>query len=216
MFGITDIATYVIGVVIIVLLPGPNSMFVLSVAARDGVRAGYRAACGVFVGDFILMLLSAAGVASLLRVYPQLFFALKWAGAAYLAWLGLSLLRGAWRTWHREAQPAATAPLAEPATARPFQRALAISLLNPKAILFFMSFFIQFVDRSYPYPALSFAALGAIVQIASFAYLSTLIFAGHRLAAAFRARRRLSAGATGGVGALFLSFSARLATAVAN
>ncbi|HZG32663.1 MAG TPA: hypothetical protein VEZ59_05270, partial [Sphingopyxis sp.] len=63
---------------------------------------------------------------------------------------------------------------------------------------------------------LSFATLGAIVQIASFAYLSTLIFAGHRLAVAFRARRRLSAGATGGVGALFLSFSARLATAVAN
>lgn len=215
MLGITDIATYVIGVVIIVLLPGPNSMFVLSVAARDGVRAGYRAACGVFVGDFILMLLAAAGVASLLRAYPQLFFALKWAGAAYLGWLGLAMLRAAWRTWHRESQPPSAA-LAEPATARPFRRALAISLLNPKAILFFMSFFIQFVDRSYPYPVLSFATLGAIVQIASFAYLSTLILAGNRLAAAFRARRRLSAGATGGVGALFLSFSARLATAAAN
>src|SRR3546814_6017345 len=78
MMGITDITTYIVGVVVIVLLPGPNSMFVLSVAARDGVRRGYRAALGVFVGDLVLMVLAAAGVASLLRAYPQLFFALKW------------------------------------------------------------------------------------------------------------------------------------------
>ncbi|MGH8445468.1 MAG: leucine efflux protein LeuE [Solimonas sp.] len=215
MLGITDIATYVIGVVIIVLLPGPNSMFVLSVAARDGVRAGYRAAGGVFVGDLVLMVLAAAGVASLLRAYPQLFFMLKWAGAGYLAWLGLNMLRSAWRTWHRDPAVIAAQAAALP-TVRPFRRALTISLLNPKAILFFLSFFIQFVDRSYPYPALSFAVLGSIAQAASFLYLSTLIFSGHRLAAAFRSRRRLSAGATGGVGALFLSFSARLATAAAT
>jgi leucine efflux protein len=215
MLGITDITTYVIGVVVIVLLPGPNSMFVLSVAARDGVRTGYRAACGVFVGDLVLMVLAAAGVASLLRAYPQLFFALKWAGAAYLAWLGIGMLRTAWQMWRRDPQSQAT-PYLPPPAPRPFRRALAISLLNPKAILFFMSFFIQFVDRGYAHPALSFAVLGAIAQIASFLYLSTLILSGHRLAAAFRARRRLSAGATGGVGALFLSFSARLATAVAN
>src|SRR3546814_8325718 len=79
MMGITDITTYIVGVVVIVLLPGPNSMFVLSVAARDGVRRGYRAALGVFVGDLVLMVLAAAGVASLLRAYPRLFFALKWA-----------------------------------------------------------------------------------------------------------------------------------------
>ncbi|NGY06134.1 leucine efflux protein LeuE [Solimonas terrae] len=211
MFGITDITTYIIGVVVIVLLPGPNSMFVLSVAARDGVRRGYRAALGVFVGDLVLMVLASAGVASLLRAYPSLFFALKWAGAAYLAWLGINMLRSAWLGWRRDPDAAPLAPMVS--TRDPFHRALTISLLNPKAILFFLSFFIQFVDRGYPHPALSFAVLGTIAQIASFTYLSTLILFGHRLAAAFRARRRLSAGATGGVGALFLSFSARLATA---
>lgn len=212
MLGITDITTYVIGVVIIVLLPGPNSMFVLSVAARDGVRRGYRAALGVFVGDLVLMVLAAAGVASLLRAYPPLFFALKWAGAAYLAWLGASMLIAAWRGWHRD--PSVLVPdLKAVPVSDPLRRALTISLLNPKAILFFLSFFIQFVDRHAPYPLLSFAVLGAIAQLASFTYLTTLILCGHRLSAAFRARRRLSAGATGGVGALFLSFSARLATA---
>lgn len=216
MFGVTDITTYVLGVVIIVLLPGPNSMFVLSVAGRCGVAAGYRAACGVFVGDLLLMLAAAAGMASLLQAYPQLFGVLKLAGAAYLAWLGIGLLRSAWRDWHhRSAAPGEPAP-APASTARPFARALAISLLNPKAILFFVSFFIQFVDRSYAHPALTYAVLGGVVQLASFSYLSALIFAGHRLAAKLRARRRVSASANGGVGALFLTFSARLATAAAG
>ncbi|MFP3616156.1 LysE family transporter, partial [Paraburkholderia sp. SIMBA_050] len=71
--GITDIWTYVFGVIFIILLPGPNSMYVLSLAAQRGVKAGYRAACGVFVGDTVLMVLSAAGVASLLKANPLLF-----------------------------------------------------------------------------------------------------------------------------------------------
>ncbi|NKF22630.1 leucine efflux protein LeuE [Solimonas marina] len=212
MLGITDITTYLLGVVVIVLLPGPNSMFVLSVAARSGVRRGYRAALGVFIGDALLMVLAAAGVASLLRAYPELFFGLKWAGAAYLAWLGANMLIAAWRGWRRDpAEVVASLPAAP--VRDPLRRALTISLLNPKAILFFLSFFIQFVDRQYAHPALSFFVLGLIAQCVSFVYLSTLILFGHRLAATFRARRRLSAGATGGVGALFLSFSARLATA---
>ncbi len=221
MFGITDLATYVIGVVFIVLLPGPNSLFVLGAAAQRGVRQGYRAACGVFLGDLILMVLAVAGVASLLRAHPGLFTAVKYAGAGYLAWLGVTLLRSAWHNGFRANSPQFTgAASGSVDTAAmvgdPFRRALTISLLNPKAILFFVSFFIQFVDRSYPYPALSFAVLGAIVQFFSFLYLSVLILAGHRLAAGFRARRRLAAGATGGVGALFLTFSARLATATAG
>ncbi|TJY62165.1 leucine efflux protein LeuE [Sinimarinibacterium sp. CAU 1509] len=215
MFGVTDITTYVIGVVIIVLLPGPNSMFVLSVAGRGGVAAGYRAACGVFVGDLVLMLAAAAGMASVLQAYPGLFGVFKLAGAAYLAWLGIGLLRSAWHSWHHgaEAQAIPARPLS---MTRPFTRALTISLLNPKAILFFVSFFIQFVDRSYAHPALTYAVLGGIVQLASFSYLTALIFAGHRLAAKLRARHRMSAGANGGVGALFLTFSARLATAAAG
>lgn len=215
MFGVTDLATYVLGAVVIVLLPGPNSLFVLSVAARRGVRVGYRAACGVFVGDAVLMIAAAAGMASLLKAWPTLFFALKYAGAAYLAWLGAGMLLGAWRGWRTPQAADQHAPVEPQAVTQPFTRALTISLMNPKAILFFMSFFIQFVDPAYAHPVLSFAILGGIVQILSFLYLSTLILAGHRLAAAFRARRRLAAGASGGVGTLFLMFSAKLATATA-
>jgi leucine efflux protein len=208
MLGVTDIWTYVLGTVAIILLPGPNSMYVLSTAATRGVRKGYQAACGVFLGDAILMIASAAGVASLLRAFPPLFLVLKYAGAAYLAYLGIRMVIGALR------RPAPVDPsdVAPPADG-PFRRAFTISLMNPKAILFFVSFFIQFVDPGYAYPAITFTVLGAIVQLCSFLYLTALIFAGSWLAAAFRRRRRLARVGASAVGALFLGFSLRLATA---
>ncbi|WP_018219050.1 leucine efflux protein LeuE [Salinispora vitiensis] len=213
--GITDIWTYVLGTVAIIMLPGPNSLFVLSTAASRGVATGYRAASAVFVGDGVLMILSAAGVASLLQAYPPLFLVIKYAGAAYLGYLGLGMLRGAWQRWRTRHDPVAPRPLdAEDPTPQrsPFRRALVISLLNPKAILFFVSFFIQFVDPHYPWPALSFLLLGSIAQLISALFLTVLIFAGTFLAAQFRQRRRLAAGATTTVGALFLGFSLKLAT----
>lgn len=212
MFGITDLTAYLIGTTVIILLPGPNSLFVLSVAARQGVRDGYRAAAGVMVGDAALMLLSVLGVAALAKTHPTAYLALRLAGAAYLAWLGLGLLRAAVAAWRHADAPAAVlpAPAREP---RPFRRTLGICLTNPKAILFFVSFFIQFVDPAYPHPALSFLVLGLILQCISLSYLSLLIFAGSRLAARFAAHRRLAAGGTGFAGLLFMAFGAKLATA---
>jgi leucine efflux protein len=208
-YGITDVLTYVAGTIFIVLLPGPNSLYVMSVAAREGVGPGYRAALGVFLGDAILMVFAALGAASLLQATPALFAVVKFAGASYLAWLGFGLLRAAAATWRgigAEAKPARATDVS-----RPFRVALMVSLVNPKAILFFVSFFVQFVDPAYSRPALSFAILGAILQAFSFAYLSVLIVAGSRLASQLRRRRRLSAMATGGVGGLFIGFGARLA-----
>lgn len=210
-YGITDLGTFVLGTIFIVLLPGPNSLYVMTVASRLGIAAGYRGALGIFLGDFILMVLSATGAASLLQTTPALFMLIKYAGAAYLAWMGFGLIRAALAMWrHPAADQAPPAPLD---ASRPFRTALIISLMNPKAILFFVSFFIQFVDPAYPLPALSFAILGLIVQICSLAYLSLLIFGGAKLADAFRRRRRTSATATGAVGGLFIGFSAKLAGA---
>ncbi|MFI6039872.1 leucine efflux protein LeuE [Streptomyces sp. NPDC051315] len=215
MFGVIDLPTYLAGLVLIVLLPGPNSLYVLSVAARRGVRAGYTAAAGVWCGDTVLMTLSAAGVASLLQGNAVLFGIVQYAGAGYLTWLAVGMLRAAWGMWRerRSAEPA-VAEAAVP-DERPFRRALVISLFNPKAILFFVAFFVQFVDPGYAHPALSFVVLGAFAQLASFLYLSALIFGGTKLAASFRRRRRLAAGATSAAGALFLGFAVKLSLASA-
>ena len=221
MLGITHLWTYVVGTALIILLPGPNSIFVLSTAARRGVRHGYAAACGVFLGDATIMALSAAGVASLLRGEPILFDIVKYAGAVYLCYIGYGLIRGAWRRHHAPAVPASgndnavtePADVPMPVERGAFRRALTVSLLNPKAILFFISFFIQFVNPDYPYPAISFLALGTIAEIFSFLYLTTLIFTGSYLAAQFRRRRKLARGLTTGVAAVFIGFAVKLATA---
>ncbi|MET8409314.1 leucine efflux protein LeuE [Streptomyces sp. NPDC005195] len=214
MLGVIDLPTYLAGLVLIVLLPGPNSLYVLSVAARRGVRTGYRAAAGVWCGDTVLMTLSAAGVASLLQGNAVLFGIVKYAGAGYLTWLAFGMLRAAWTMWRTRRERVEEELPAQSATEeRPFRRALVISLFNPKAILFFVAFFVQFVDPGYAYPALSFVVLGAFAQLASFLYLTALIFGGTRLAAAFRRRRRLSAGATTAAGALFLGFAVKLTLA---
>jgi leucine efflux protein len=214
-FGITDFWTFLFGTIFIVLLPGPNSLYVLSVAAQRGIREGYRGACGVFLGDLILMVLSAGGVASLLKASPALFYVVKYIGAAYLGWIGLQMLRNCWRSLRAGATAAAatTAATAPVRGSNPFRKALVISLMNPKAILFFISFFIQFVDPQFSSPLLSFGLLGLVCEVTSFAYLTAIIFVGARLAAAFRRRRRLAAGMSGGVGALFIGFGAKLATA---
>ncbi|CCK27908.1 putative membrane protein [Streptomyces davaonensis JCM 4913] len=213
MFGVIDLPTYLAGLILIVLLPGPNSLYVLSVAARKGVRAGYTAAAGVFCGDTVLMTLSAAGVASLLQTNAVLFGIVKYAGAGYLTWLAVGMLRAAWGMWRARRESALEETSAPAPDERPYRRAFVVSLLNPKAILFFVAFFVQFVDPGYAYPALSFVVLGVLAQIASALYLSALIFGGTRLSAAFRRRKRLSAGATSAAGALFLGFAVKLSLA---
>ena len=272
MLGTVNLPEYVAGAGLIILLPGPNSLYVLSVAARRGVRTGYRAACGVFLGDSTLIMLTSLGAASLLTRSPLAFGAVKYLGAAYLAVLGVGMLRSAVRslrqrraqlreardsggaqdsgtqdggtqdgstqgngakedavlarTMHAAVHPdaaasqAADASGAEPETGaganageRPFRRALVVSLLNPKAILFFLAFFTQFVDPAYPHPVVPFAVLAVIIQAFSVLYLSALILGGDRLASALRRRRRLASCMTGGVGTLFLGFAAKLATA---
>jgi len=188
MLGITDLTTYILGTIFIILLPGPNSMYVLSVAAQRGARAGFAGAAGVFTGDLILMTLAATGAAGLLQTNPALFAIVKYLGGGYLAWIGLNMLKGGWQAWRRAGQPQAAGDVRPVDAANPFRKALLISLMNPKAILFFVSCF-------------------------SLLYLTMIILAGSHLADAFRRRRRLSAAMGGSVGAMFIGFGAKLAAA---
>lgn len=216
MYGITDLATFVLGTIFIVLLPGPNSLYVMTVASRQGIGPGYWGALGIFVGDALLMLAAATGAASALKAMPWLFDGLKTAGALYLGWIGLQLCRGAWKRWNASAPLVAGSPQAEttgPSASRPFRTALLISLMNPKAILFFVSFFIQFVSPDYEQPWLSFLILGTIVQCVSAIYLSALIFVGAQWVRAVGRHRWGSTLGMGLAGLLFLGFAFKLGLA---
>jgi leucine efflux protein len=212
-YGVTDWVTYVMGAIGIILLPGPNSLYVLSVATGRGVREGFRSAGGVFVGDSILLLLVALGAAGLLHTQPALFAVVKYAGAAYLVWVGVGLFGAAWRRFRAGHANPVDADTSAANLQQPFRRALIISLLNPKAIVFLLSFFVQFIDPAYPNPAVPFLILAAILMAFSGIYLSVLIVAGAQMASGFRRRQRLSAALSGAVGALFIWFGSKLATA---
>ena len=213
MFGITDLTTYIIGTILIVLLPGPNSIYVMTIASRYGVKAGYIGALGVYTGDMILIILTALGAASLLHTFPWLFVLLKVIGAVYLSYLGIKLLMAADTTWKATVAPEQIQQKQESLKQpHPFRTALTISILNPKAILFYLSFFVQFVDPIYPYPMLTFTALAVVLQIISMSYLTVLIFSGVKLASFFSYRYKLTACCVASVGLLFCGFGLKLAT----
>ena len=212
MFGITDLTAYIIGSIIIILLPGPNSLYCLSVAAAHGVRKGYRAVAGIFVGDSILMLVTVLGVGSLLKLYPILFNAIKLVGGLYLLYLGVKLIIGAHQTFLHRALFADTKPklAAPPKNQNFFYRALLLSLTNPKAILFFLSFFVQFVDPDYPHPFLSFFILAVILQIISLIYQSVMVFSGKNLSRKFSQSPKLIIISMTFTGLIFIGFAINL------
>lgn len=215
--GITDLWTYVIGCIAIVLLPGPNSLFVMSTAALGARRNAWAAVGGVLVADTGFIVGSALGLAALLRAMPWLFDALRWIGGAYLVWLGVVLLVSALRERGRRDSAFPTVPDAGrigavDGTPRTFRKAIAIGLLNPKALMFYVAFFPQFVD-----PAagnwLTFVVMGTILQLCSFVYLAALVLGGASLAAAARRSAWLGVLGRTATGALFVAFGARLAAA---
>jgi len=133
-FGITDLTTFIIGTTLIVLLPGPNSLYVMSIASRFGIKTGYMGALGVYTGDLILIICTALGAASLLHAFPVLFIALKVIGAIYLSYLGIKLIIAAYQTFFPEkssqrVQIKKTTPDTVESV-QPFRTALTISILS--------------------------------------------------------------------------------------
>ena len=136
MLGVTDYGTFVVTVIVFLAIPGPGNLALVTSTSKGGIAGGLAATFGVFLGDQVLMWSAVAGVAALLSAYPDAFAAVQWLGAAYLAWLGIKMLL---------AKPGA-APVIHIKPRHYLRQALMITLLNPKAILFYMAFFPLFVD----------------------------------------------------------------------
>ncbi len=213
--GVINYLTYLIGCLMIILLPGPNSLFVLSLSAHQGIKMGWAAAIGVFTGDAILMIATGLGAASLLSFYPVLFVGIKTIGSLYLGYIGLKLLQGAFQRLQQAdaLETPQSRHLKQATPYKAYNKALIVSLLNPKAILFFLSFFLQFVDPAYKHPLIPLTILGVTLQIFSLLYLASLIYAGSRLADSFRKHKRLSALSGGAAGLGFVGFAVKLAFA---
>ena len=212
--GIHSFWEFLIGTIIIVVLPGPNSLYVITASARLGERAGWHAAWGIFTGDTILIVATAAGAASMMTLFPTAFTLMKAVGAIYLGWIGLQLLRDGMQRWKVRGEDASSVEGTQPdaerlpaSSAAPFWKALGLSLTNPKAILFFIAFFTQFVRPDAPSAAIAYLTLGVVVQVVSLSYLALLIYAGLKLQGAFGAHPRWAAVGIVVVSLCFLGFA---------
>ena len=149
MLGISDFGAFCAAILVFLALPGPGTLALLNSTAKGGFRAGAAATAGVIAGDQVLLWLAVGGVAALLAAYPLAFRAVQYAGAAYLAWVGLRLIL---------ARAGGESPVhIEP---RHYARqAFLITLLNPKAIVFYMAFFPLFIDPATHRGFITFAAM---------------------------------------------------------
>jgi len=177
MFGIADYGAFVVTVIIFLLIPGPGNLALITSTGKGGVRGGLAATLGIIAGDQVLMWMAVAGVAALLVTYPAAFSAVQWLGAAYLAWLGARMLL---------AKPGA-APVLHMRAGHYFRQSLMITLLNPKAIVFYMAFFPLFVDPARHQGLITFGFMAVTIAILTFLYGLVAVLLTHFLAERMRA-----------------------------
>jgi threonine/homoserine/homoserine lactone efflux protein len=128
-------ALFLTAALLLILAPGPDTMFVLGAGLGNGARAGLLACAGVMTGLLVHLSLALIGVSALLAASPLAFDLLRWAGAAYLIWIGIPLVVRAWR--NRQA-PVAAGPM--PSATRVYWQGLTTNLLNPKVAIFYVAF----------------------------------------------------------------------------
>ncbi len=177
MFGVADYGAFVAAILIFLAIPGPGNLALITSTSKGGIVGGLAATFGVIAGDQVLMWLAVAGVAALLVAYPAAFNAVQWLGAAYLAWLGFRMIT---------AKPGAK-PVLNIQPHHYFRQAGLITLLNPKAIVFYMAFFPLFVDPATHPGIATFAAMAATIAVLTFLYGLTVTMLTHYLAERLRA-----------------------------
>jgi len=201
MFGIADYPSFVVAVIVFLLIPGPGNLALITSTGQGGRRGGLAATLGVIAGDQVLMWLAVAGVAALLAAYPPAFRGVQWLGAGYLAWLGSRLLL---------AKPGA-APVLRLRAGQYFRQAFAITLLNPKAIVFYMAFFPLFVDPARHTGVATFAVMAATIASLTFLYGLVVTLLTHRLAERMRADPRIGRWLGKVAGVFMIGFGVKLA-----
>jgi leucine efflux protein len=181
-FGIQNYTSFIMAVVVFQVIPGAGTLTILNATARNGVGAGLAAVMGTIAGDVVFMVAAVAGIAAVMHTYPLLFRAVQWFGAAYLCWLGIRLLCARITSDSSEPQSRKTPWIY-------FRQAFAVSLTNPKVILFFVAFFPLFLGAHAPVSALLVMMLH--VTAISLLYQSSLVVVGN--AAAIRLKSMPSA-----------------------
>jgi threonine/homoserine/homoserine lactone efflux protein len=202
MFGVADYGAFVAAIILFLAIPGPGNLALITSTGKGGLRGGLAATLGVMAADQVLLWGAVAGIATLLVTYPAAFHAVQWLGAAYLAWLGFRMLL---------AKPG-DAPVLNITAGHYFRQAGLITLLNPKAIVFYMAFFPLFVDPAHHQGLLTFGVMAATIAALTFAYGLIVVLLVHYMAERLRARPWIGRLLEKTAGVFLIGFGLKLAT----
>ena len=201
MLGISDYGAFVFAVILFLMIPGPGNLALITSTGKGGMRAGMACCFGCMAADQLLMWLAVAGVAALLAAYPAAFHAVQWLGAAYLGFIGYKLLT---------AKPG-DKPAINIEPRQYFKQGFFITLMNPKAIVFYMAFFPLFVDPATHRGLLTFAVMAATVAVITLVYCTAVVLITKSLAERLRANPAVVKWLEKTAGVFLIGFGLKLA-----
>ena len=200
-FGIADYTSFVVAIIVFLLIPGPGNLALITSTSKGGIAGGLGATFGLIAGDQILLWAAVAGVSAVMTAYPTAFHVVQWAGAVYLAWLGIKMLT---------TKPG-DAPILQIKPRHYFRQALVITLLNPKAIVFYMAFFPLFVDPVTHQGITTFGVMAATIALLTFLYGLTSVLLTTFFAERIRANPKVSSFLSKAAGVFLIGFGLKLA-----
>ncbi|GGC16045.1 LysE family translocator [Pseudoduganella buxea] len=211
MFGIHDLTLFIVSGLLLNIMPGPDSLLIMTRSATQGWRAGVVTALGIGAGTMVHVLAAAIGLSALLATSAAAFNVVKWVGAAYIVWCGIGMLRAKLKNADAPAQAPATPPRLP--YRRIFAQGFLTNVLNPKVALFFLAFVPQFIDADAPNKALAFIVLGCIFNFNGMLWCNGLAVFTAFASARLQVKPSVALWLNRVTGGLFLLLGARLALA---
>ena len=200
-FGISEYGAFVTAFILLLIIPGPGNLAIMTSTAKGGILGGIMATLGVIAGDQVLLWITVAGVASILKAYAGALVVIQWVGAAYLVWLGAKMIM---------AKPG-DKPILNIKPGQYFRQALVITLFNPKAVVFYLAFFPLFMNPQTHLGFITFAVMAATVAILAFIYCFIVVMITHFLAEKIRSNQKVSSFLQKIAGLFLVGFGLKLA-----
>ncbi len=205
MLGITDLWLFVLAGLLLNITPGPDMAYIMGRSAQLGARAGAVAALGISAGCFVHIAAAALGLSAILATSAEAFLVMKLVGAAYLVWVGISLLR------HAGTADAGGNAKAAISLRGIFLQGFLTNALNPKVALFFLAFLPQFISAGAPSKPLAFLVLGLIFLTTGTLVCLLIAWSTARAASVFGAGSVVRTWMERALGGLFVLLGIRLA-----
>ncbi len=207
MFGIHDLPLFILAGLLLNITPGPDMAYFCSRAASQGLRGGFAALAGIYAGCLVHTLAATLGLSAILMTSAEAFFVVKMVGAAYLVYVGISMLR------ERNSALAIDGKLPVFAPTRIFWQGFLSNVLNPKVALFYLAFLPQFIDSTSTQQSAAFLTLGIIFALNSLLVTVPLVWLVAKSSAGVSASGRVVNWLNRGCGALFVGVGIKLALA---